>query len=105
MRKRRETQKGSLSSAQATGDNMSQENNVAEQKLHEVQNLLNGVDLDDVASIGITIVLSAIKQKANLNANIAMKLFEAAIDAMGETFFRVTMPSIIVENLKRIVHE
>lgn len=42
MRKRKETQKGSLSSAQATRGNMPQKNNVVEQqkqtedKLHEV---------------------------------------------------------------------
>lgn len=40
-----------------------------------------------------------------MRVDIARKLFQATIETMAETFFRIIIPSIITENLKRMLHE
>lgn len=101
MRKRRETQKGSLSSAQATGDNnVSQENNVAEQGeelMNAVGNLLHGKRIDEVISVGISIALDGVRQKLHGNPLIAMRLFKQVVENMDGAFRDITLKQCIDE--------
>lgn len=107
MRKRREIQKGSLSSAQAAKGSTSneekdpQKKNVAEQQGEELMNaigdLLHGKRIDEVISIGMSITLDGIRQKSHGNPLLAIPLFEQAIKAMSEAFFNLTLKQCIDE--------
>lgn len=103
MRKRRKTQKGSLSSAQAikesTSNREDSQKNVAEQQGEELMgtigDLLHGRPIDEVISIGMSVALDGVRQKSHGNPLLAMRLFKQVVETMSEAFLNVTLKQCI----------
>lgn len=103
MRKRRETQKESLSSARATRGNMPQENNVAEQErmtnvMNKIDAILDGENTGDIIAAATAIILKAIKQQAGGNLFLARRIFKGVSNAFTEAF-----KETVLQELKNMV--